>query len=241
MQALTELPARAWTLALPGVLGILAFVPRLRLPAWGAAGFLWALLWASPPSVLPAELEGVDLWVEGWVATIPDHESRNIRFELTVAQAQRSEQAIPLAGQRLRLSWWNDETEAEAAEEARPALQVGDRWGLTVRLKRPHGLLNPGGFDYERWLYAQHISATGTIRTQPPPCLLAQAERYPLDRYRQHIAETFERLLPGNPYTGILVALAVGEEGGITPHQWDVFNRTGIGHLMSIPARTLAW
>ncbi len=235
-QALPELPARGWTLALPVVLLALAFVPRLRLPAWGAAGFLWALLLAPPSAVLPAELEGVDLWVEGWIASIPDREWRNTRFEFVVDRAMRGEQPAPLVGQRVRLSWWND-GEAGADESVameRPALRAGDRWEFTARLKRPRGLLNPGGFDYERWLYAKGIVATGTIRSQPSPRLLAQSERYPLDRYRQQVAERFQRLLPGNPYTGILVALAVGEEGGISPWQWDVFNRVGIGHLMSI-------
>ena len=54
------------------------------------------------------------------------------------------------------------------------------------------------------------------------------------DRYRQRIVDTFHRLLPGNPYAGILAALAVGDESGITPWQWELLNRVGIGHLMSI-------
>jgi competence protein ComEC len=234
LQSSLELPASGWSLALPVVLLTLAFVPPLRLPAWGMAGFLWALLLAPPPVLLPAELEGVDLRVEGWIASIPDREWRNTRFEFVVDRAMRGEQPAPLAGQRLRLSWWDDAENGAKSPEARPNLQIGDRWNFAVRLKRPRGLLNPGGFDYERYLYAKGIVATGTIRSQPPPRLLAQADRYPLDRYRQRVADSFERLLPGNPYAGILSALAVGEEGGITPWQWDVFNRTGVGHLMSI-------
>jgi competence protein ComEC len=234
LQAVPVLPARDWILALPVVLLALAFVPPLRLPAWGAAGFLWALLLAPPPMGLPEELEGVDLQVEGWIASIPDPEWRNTRFEFVVDRAMRGEQPAPLAGQRLRLAWWNDGDADDNVAVERPALRAGDRWGFAVRLKQPRGLLNPGGFDYERWLYAKGIVATGTIRSQPPPRLLAQSERYPLDRYRQRVADSFTRLLPGNPYAGILIALAVGEEGGITPWQWDVFNRTGVGHLMSI-------
>ncbi len=235
LQALPELSSRLWVWALPGVLGVLVWVPELRLPAWSMAGFLWALLLTPPLGVLPAELEGVDLRVEGWIATIPDHEYRSTRFEFTVDQAMREEQPTPLAGHRLRLSWWNDgEADENPATKSHPALRVGDRWRFTVRLKRPHGVLNPGGFDYERWLYAKGIIATGTVRSQPSPQRLAHADRYPLDRYRQQVAESFERLLPGNPYTGILIALAIGEESGISSWQWDVFNHTGIGHLMSI-------
>lgn len=233
LQALPELPTCLWTWGLPAVLLALVWFPRLRLPVWIAAGFLWALLLTPLPNQLPLPLEGIDLQVEGWIASIPDHEWRSTRFEFTVAWAMRDDQSIPLTNKRLRLSWWDDgRGDKEAAIP--PTLRVGDRWNFTVRLKRPHGLLNPGGFDYERWLYAKGIIATGTIRVQPPPRLLAAADRYPLDRYRQRIAESFERLLPGNPYTGILIALAVGEDGGISPWQWDVFNRTGVGHLMSI-------
>ena len=234
LHALPELPARAWTLALPGTGLALAFIPGMRLPAWGLAGFLWALLLAPPPMVLPAELEGVEIEMEGWIASIPDPEWRSTRFEFVVDQARRGEQPAPLAGQRVRLAWWTDGQATQNAAAERPALRVGDRWRFTVRLKRPRGLLNPGGFDYERWLYAKGIVATGTIDAPPPPRLLAQADRYPLDRYRQRVAESFTRLLPGNPHVGILIALAVGEEGGITPWQWDVFNRTGVSHLMSV-------
>lgn len=236
LHALPDLPARDWVLALPAVVLVLVFLARLRLPAWGAAGFLWALWWASPPALLPAELEGADLWIEGWIASIPDREGRSVRFEFSTDRAMRDGQPIaPLAARRLRLSWWDDAESGDTAlPESRPELRVGDRWGFAVRLKRPRGLSNPGGFDYERWLYAKGIVATGSIRARPTPHLLARAERYPMDRYRQRVADRFAQALPGNPFTGVLIALAVGEEGGITPWQWDVFNRTGVGHLMSV-------
>jgi competence protein ComEC len=40
--------------------------------------------------------------------------------------------------------------------------------------------------------------------------------------------------LGDEPYGGVLVALAIGEQGAIPPEQWEVFWRTGTGHLMSI-------
>ncbi len=238
LQTLPELPARNWTLALPGVLLILALIPRLRLPAWGAMGFLWALLLAPPPATWPVALEGAEATLEGWIAAIPDREGRSVRFEFEVAPTSDKSLATPLAGRRLRLSWWDEAQtaadEEDAPEMAHPALRVGDRWLFTVRLKKPWGLRNPGGFDYERWLHAKGIVATGSIRSQPPPRRLAEAERYPLDRYRQYIADRFAQQLPSNPYVSILIALAVGEQGGVPSWQWEVFNRTGVTHLMAI-------
>lgn len=236
LHSLPELPTRAWAALLPAT-AALALIPPLRLPAWGATGLLWALWLASPPMASPEDWEGAELWVEGWIATLPDREWRHTRFEFVVDRARRGERPIAaLAGRRLRLAWWDDgEAEAEArTPDPRPMPRAGDRWGFMIRLKAPRGLLNPGGFDYERHLYAQGIAATGAIRPQPPPQRLIPAERYPLDRYRQRVADSFARLLPDHPFAGVLTALTVGEEGGISPAQWDVFNRTGVGHLMSI-------
>ena len=48
-----------------------------------------------------------------------------------------------------------------------PAYAGGQIWQFTLRLKPPHGSLNPGGFDYERWLFAQRIVATASARGAP--------------------------------------------------------------------------
>ncbi len=235
LHALPELPARGWAWWLPVVVLLAALVPSLRLPAWGLTGLLWALLSASSVARLPAQLEGVELAIEGWIASLPERQGRGVRFELTVAQARRDGRPEPaLTDQRLRLSWWDDDGGDGGSSVESPDLKVGDRWGFAVRLQRPRGLANPGGFDYERWLYAKGIVATGSIRARPAARLLASAERYPLDRQRQQIAERFERSLSGNPFAGILIALALGEDGGVSFEQWAVFNRTGTGHLMSV-------
>ncbi|MEZ5583383.1 MAG: hypothetical protein R3F37_12125 [Candidatus Competibacteraceae bacterium] len=46
-----------------------------------------------------------------------------------------------------------------------------------------------GGFDYERWLFIQGIVAQGYVRPWPEPRLLSKAARYPVDRFRQRLAE----------------------------------------------------
>ena len=162
LHVLPELPARYWTLLLP-VLLALALTPWSRLPAWGAAGFLWALLWASPSAMLPTEREGVDVWVEGWIASIPDREGRSIRFEFVTDQVGLGEKSVALAGRRLRLSWWDDAESGEASPpESQPELRVGDRWGFAARLKQPRGLSNPGGFD-DQYRFVS-ISVSGTLR-----------------------------------------------------------------------------
>jgi competence protein ComEC len=54
----------------------------------------------------------------------------------------------------MRLAWYGG-----------PPVKSGERWRVAVKLKRPAGLLNPHAFDYDAWLLAQRIGATGTVRT----------------------------------------------------------------------------
>ncbi|MCP5196045.1 MAG: DNA internalization-related competence protein ComEC/Rec2 [Gammaproteobacteria bacterium] len=236
LEALPQLPARSWALALLGVALMLWRLPRWRLPAWSAAGFLWALLWTPSLPILPVALEDAEFPIEGWIASIPEHNGRRLRFMFKVARVAGDKQRLAsLAGSLLSLSWWEDgDAEVEVDANAVPVLRVGDRWQFTVRLRKPWGLRNPGGFDYARWLYAQGVVATGSIRSHSSSQRLAEAERYPLDRYRQRIADRFAQALPGNPYTGILTALTVGERSGIDAWQWEILRRTGASHLMAI-------
>ncbi len=48
------------------------------------------------------------------------------------------------------------------------------------------------------------------------------------------LRERFDAALPGRPYAGILVALAIGDQGAIDADLWRVFAQTGLTHLMSI-------
>jgi competence protein ComEC len=173
---------------------------------------------------LPIELESVDLRVTGWVVSLPQTSSyRSQRFQFQVETLKHNGVPMPFEG-KLRLTWY----------ALFPSLQVGDHWQLTVRLKRPRGLLNPGGFDYERWLYVNGIAAQGYVRQQPKPKHLGQTARYPLQRLRQHVEENFAQQLSASPYRGILTALAVGDRQHIESNQWTVFTQTGTSHLLAI-------
>jgi competence protein ComEC len=173
---------------------------------------------------LPTELESVDLQSTGWVASLPQTSSyRSRRFQFQVETLVHNGVSVPFKGQ-LRLTWY----------APFPSLQVGEHWQLTVRLKRPHGLMNPAGFDYERWLYVNGIAARGYVRQQPHPQRLGQTSCYPLQRLRQQIAERFSQQLSASPYRGILTALAIGDRQYIESWQWTVFTRTGTSHLLAI-------
>lgn len=225
---LPVLPNRGWGWGLLAV-AILVIIKRfswpLQITSWGLAGFCWALIWSNAylPLQLPTALESVDLQATGWVVSLPQTSYRSRRFQFQVETLKHNGGSIPFKG-KLRLTWYTPF----------PPLRVGEYWQLTVRLKRPHGLLNPAGFDYERWLYVNGIAAQGYVRQQPQPQRLDQTSRYPLQRLRQKIAERFSQQLTVSPYQGILTALAVGDRQYIDFRQWTVFTQTGTSHLLAI-------
>ena len=114
---------------------------------------------------------------------------------------------------------------------------AGDCRHVTLRLHPLHGTLNFSGFDTEQWLFAQGVGATGTVVALracdqlPSGWALLQAW---LQRLRDRLRARLEAAVPAAPCTGILVALAVGDQSGVTPAQWQVLWRTGVGHLVSI-------
>ena len=239
---LAELYINEWLAALLAGL-IIAIALRIR-PGPGHPGYrvarlccvvLAAALWASLRASfyleqrLPEDLAGKDILVSGRVVDIPQHENGVQRFEFELDGFDLGQQFPVLYNppQRLRLSWYY------AAK-----VNAGERWQLRLRLKPPHGFYNPGGFDYEGWLYQQGIHATGYVRdSKDSPDdnqLLATASAWSLDHLRQAIFERISERLADQPHVGMITALAVGERAAIDQQQWQQLISTGTNHLMAI-------
>jgi competence protein ComEC len=212
-----------WALLLVIPAGLL-LKPYWHLPAWLVAGYLWSLVMAAPllDQTLPAELEGQDVLLEGQVASMVVAGERRVRFEFDIQHAQFKSQAVVLP-ERVRLSWYG----------AQRALEPGESWRLRVRLKRPHGLMNPGGFDYEAWLFQHRIRATGYVRQDAVNRRMGSPRGYWVQRWRQRIRNQLQGVLP-DPAGGMILALVTGDRSAIRPAQWNVMQRTGTTHLMAI-------
>ncbi len=206
--------------------------PALMFSGAAALGFVWAAAFAHLrlADELPAALEGRDIELTGVVAGLPQALERGVRFEFDVEQAATG---VP---PHISLAWYRGRDDAD--EEASPLIPVraGERWRFTVRLKRPHGNLNPHGFDYEAWLFERGIRATGYVRPHSAQRIDARVWQpgYAVEMLRETIRDRFRIALPDAPYAGILVALAIGDQHAIDPGLWQTFARTGITHLMSI-------
>jgi competence protein ComEC len=234
LQTQVALPSLAWALTLIPAVALALKYRRLMPVVTFGAGFFWAAYCAElrMGEWLAPQLEGRDIEVVGVVSGLPAQGERGVRFEFEIESATRGER-VP----RRVLLWWyrSPQPEAEPALLA-GAVHPGERWRFTVRLRRPHGNLNPNGFDYEAWLLERGIGATGYVRSRGEQRLLGQrASALDLvERTREAVRERFHAVLGATPAAGILSALAVGDQRAIAAEEWRLFSRTGVTHLMSI-------
>lgn len=183
--------------------------------------------------VLPAALEGADLQVTGVVESLPQRGVSGIRFRFEVEEALFNGTKVTIPS-LLALGWYSGFHEDAVLTQPQIELGAGQRWRFNVKLKQPHGNLNPNGFDYELHLFEQGIRATGHVRDVPPPTLVARAAGHPVERLRQWVRDAIEASVPDKRAAGVIAALAVGDQGAIDREDWDLFRNTGIAHLVSI-------
>ena len=226
VQQLAALPSLWWTLLLAPLLWLAVRRPLWIAPVFFVAGVMWVSFRAGIilDDSLPHELEGRNLVVEGRIVDIPRKAEFGRRFELEVMRADLDGEPVHVPRKILLNS-------REYSFQPR----AGETWRLLVRLNRPHGYQNPGGFDYEAHLFRDRIRAKGYVRDDMAPQRLDHEPAwYDIDRWRQDLGDRIRALLQDNEYAGIVVALANGDGRGLGAEQWQVLRRTGTLHLVAI-------
>jgi competence protein ComEC len=184
-------------------------------------GFLWSWVFVlfELKHRLPDYLESKTIMTEGLIVSIPEHRAKSIRFIFSFNLID------PPFSQTIKalIVWYHPEN---------IKLHVGQRWQFALRLKRPHNLWNPGGFDYQTWLMQQHIHATGYVVSKIPYQYLGR-NYFPIESLREKISSGMYQIL-GDDYIGLLSALTTGQRDRITPEQWSVMRHTGTNHLFAI-------
>ncbi len=245
VHTLAELPGIrvAWTLVLGGLLALAwrAGPLRARLAvALLTAGMVVLRAHGALAERITETQEGRELRVSGFVEELPQPLERGVRFRFFIESCL---DPLPDCPDRrsVRLGWY----EASRAADRQPvgSPEPGERWQFTVRLKRPHAPVNPGTFDAELRALEEGIAATGTVVGRPGAAqgnVRLEARRWRVGTVLERIrvaarAAIVAALAAEDPAVrGTVVALSIGDQAAIPGHWWVVFNKTGIGHLMSI-------
>lgn len=196
---------------------------------------------------LDEQLIARSIVVKGWVSGIPVTSGNVQRFEFNidhyrVVTSQSELSKYPLKPVKIRLSWYYGQQ-----------VNAGEYWQLEVRLKPPHGFINPGGFDYEAWLFQHGLHANGYVRkstfNKPLP---DTANGFPtiavagiVDSYRHALSRQIDAISTAitdsqslsdksSSMFALIKALAIGDKSSISKQQWQVLASTGTSHLMAI-------
>ena len=219
---------------LVGASALAFLVAAAGLAGFGYAGWRAEVRLADE---LPPAWEGRDIEVVGVIDELPQPVDRGTRFSFSVERSITADAVVPST---LSLAWYSGYARAAAVgatPESVPDLHAGERWHLVVRLKRPHGTVNPHGFDVEAWLLENNLRATGYVRKADTnrriDAFAGRASDY-VARARESIRARILSALERRSYAGVVAALAIGDERAIPATQWQLFNRTGVGHLISI-------
>lgn len=118
-----------------------------------------------------------------------------------------------------------------------PLIKPGQVWQVTTFLKTPHGARNPNGFDYESYVFAQNVRAIGTIRGTPK-LISGSPQRWSIalvaEMWRHKLRAAMLPYVENLRWGGVILALSIGDQASINAADWEVFNRTGLTHLVSI-------
>ncbi len=194
---------------------------------WLVAGVVWLSFRASLilNQELPVANESQPVVVTGTVTSLPEITTKYTQYHFNIDSMQTEQGDSVYFNARVRLRWYGQA----------PEIAAGEKWRLKVKMKRPHGFQNPGGFDYEAWLFRQRLRATGYVldsevntKLEPP------GMRFILSGWRGDIVDSVRKALPENQVRGVVNALAVGDRAEITDDMWQVFRNTGTSHLVAI-------
>jgi len=185
---------------------------------------------------LPEEMLEQPLWIEGIVASPTDPLAGETRGTETAAGRIR----ILLDLRRI----WLEGRENQVRGRARLTLlqpqivpAYGDRIRGLVKLRRPRGYLNPGGFDYPLYLKTMGVTLEGWAsegdtleRRGTGEGSIVHAWAYAL---RARMIRAVNQLLP-NDQASLLAAITLGERTGIPSQISQAFLGSGTYHILAI-------
>jgi competence protein ComEC len=200
-----------------------------------ASGMLWSLAQISDfMRSLPAPVNAVqNCLITATIEGLPRPSAQAQQLLLRVNKAEGEAGAagcMVQVGQRIRVGDYSPTP---------PDYRGGQVWQFNLRLKPPHGSANPGGFDYERWLFSQRIVATGSVRGTPVP-IAAVGKGFSAHlaairaQWRAKLLAVSQTQGVPDRGRGLLLGLTIGDSDFLSETDWETLLATGTNHLLAI-------
>lgn len=231
-------------LLLVGLATLTRFLPEFRFNRiiiqvlfGGLIAFLLSFCVESLSVKLPENVWNQKLWVEGMIVGLPTEKpssfgERKIQFILKVSKLDhhKATPAWQIFAPKIRIAWYQ-----HTGHLSRP--KVGEQWRFLIKLKPNHYSLNPGGFNYETYLFQQHIQGHGYVLKSKSKEYVETAQRMRVSRgfsIQQAVGDRLQPWFKQSAFSGIFSALIYGDKSGINQTQWQLLRETGTIHLMAI-------
>jgi competence protein ComEC len=238
---LPDLPSPAFFLAillalLPAIFLIKKF-PVIKLVLSFVVGVAYGVFsgYQFLSNQLVDDLVARDIFIEGKVVDLPEEDSRRQAFDILVTNAYDINDYSELAdsNNKTPVSFESFPKKIRLSSFGDVRVKTGEHWRLLVKLKKPRGFVNPGGFDYQVSMLRRSLGAQGYLRVsahnkliQPQPNFSMDVLRYRLQQWLLNKSQSAEK--------GILVALLVGDTSLVEKQRWDEMQKTGTNHLIAI-------
>ncbi len=118
-----------------------------------------------------------------------------------------------------------------------PLLETGDHIRVNVRLRPFENFNNPGGFDYKEFMKLKGIACAASVSDGIQITLLGKMPLpFPvnlIEKMQNPVRNLFTDRLSDRD-ASLFRALILGERQGIKPGTRELFNRTGLGHMLAV-------
>jgi len=219
--------------------------------AWAVAG---AQIYTRLQQQLPAAEEDRIFRLQVQVETLPEVRERSMQFIGRVIAARPNNVPDTVQVRWFAPDWAGPYQLPEPYEF--PSVRPGEIWQITAVLRTPYGAQNPYGFDSEQFAFSQGVRALATVRANPERLAAAGQNNVPalwLDersvvagqpfgfswlawaqQWRAHLKDAMMPLLRDHYWGKVILALTIGDRSEFTDEDWELFNRAGLTHLISI-------
>jgi competence protein ComEC len=201
----------------------------------GFAGVLWARLDAYVPVNAVQRFAGTErVSLRGVVDSLPEIKTRGkkrtVSFVLSVHSVTKNENK--------RRKFFKVKGNVQTCLlQSSVVPQVGDTLRIFGELSVPKQVLNPGEFDYGRFLAQKNIQAVFQAIGNKSVRVVRVGSRFLpariLAEIRRNLAALIEKLY-GMPEAAILKALVLGLRSDVAPEVRSQFMKTGTIHLLAI-------
>ena len=180
---------------------------------------------------LSPEHENVVSRIQFEITGMVQDQGDSFRFEAEVLPHRQTGERFKGIPRHIQVVWRKHD-----GEHASPVIRPGQIWRAALIFRQPRGALNPHSFDYEAHLLSRNIRAIGRVRGNPVLITEVRLSSFQVmvSRTRQYIRQAMRKHVDHMTFGAVLIALAIGDQDSVQAGHWEIFNKTGITHLVSI-------